>query len=371
MNISLRKQAWRAMFYERTCPPPAILNDPQHVTRVEEHRKGCPLCAMKSSEIDSESWAELGRRLSESWPKPERPNIQVGQIWSLKPEKGGWTDSFRYCNPPLVLLIDVLDEVDGVRVAQVFDAPLLAHDGDIPLGDEHGLAQAWNTYALDQADLDLCFGEVDARVVDAVIKAAHAVGSDLDETSTIWFFRQLELEVGASMAMEALDRLMERHERNAIREIFANIKQTLSRILAFEPRIQIPSLEDSLLAVASAKFPCDADLLAAAGELQQVKFNSVVVEGETMPCAQAFATIKAARIDGGKIRVTGELPKEAREGVLFAWWRVGDLAKEGHAKFDPKTGDFRVEFPDQDEKDFADGQLMLLLVSMGNHESDE
>lgn len=72
---------------------------------------------------------------------------------------------FRHVNPPMVLIMDVFEDVSGVRVAQVFDERSLMADGDVDLGPRYGAAEVWNTYALDCADLNLCFGQISPELL--------------------------------------------------------------------------------------------------------------------------------------------------------------------------------------------------------------
>lgn len=369
MTISPLKEAWRSMFQARTCPPLSVTNDPEQTETVAEHRKGCPLCALRADhEFDAEAWAELGRRMAGSWPKPRRPRLEAGQVWSLTEAKGGWDERFRHINPPLVLVLEVFEDVNGARVAQIFDHPELATDGDVYLGDEFGCGEAWNTYALDQADLDLCFGQVEAATLAAVRTAGETELADIDEESTLWFFRQLELEVGAFMAMEAMGRLMLRHDRNAARESFADTAAVRGRVLAFDRNITLPEARDGLCMVAQAVLP--EQRMAAATLSGQIPFTVVNVGRETNPCRGALADIKQPRLDGSIIRVTGSLPEDARQGLLFAWWRRPDTdMDEGEVKFDPASGLFRADFAGRSELDFEVGDLVLLLVVM-DHEDD-
>ena len=370
MTISPLKEAWRSMYQARTCPPFSVINDPKHADNVAEHRKGCPLCALRTDyDFDADAWAEMGRRMSQGWPKPDRPEILPGQVWALTEAKGGWDERFRYINPPLVLVLEVFEDVNGVRVAQIFDHHELAAGGDMALGEDLGFAEAWNAYALDQADLDLCFGQVGDDTLNAVRQALGAGQDELDEESTLWFFRQLELEVGAFMAMEAMGRLMLRHDRNEVREAFADTASVRAKVLAFDRTVILPDACDGLSMVALATLP--EQRLAAATIRGQIPFTVVTVGRETNPCRGALAEIKHARLDGSTIRVTGTLPEDARHGLLFAWWRRPDTdMDEGEVKFDLASGLFRADFPGKSGLDFEVGDLVLLLVVM-DHENDQ
>lgn len=368
MTISPIKEAWRSMYQMRTCPPFSVINNPEHSTMVAEHRKGCPLCLRDDAHpLDAEAWAALGRQLVGNWPRPGQPEVLPGQIWSLVAAKGGWDERFRHINPPLVLVLELFEDVQGVRVAQIFDQPELSSHGDVALGDHLGFAQAWNTYALDQTDLDLCYGQVDEDTVSAVRQAQESVQADVDEESTLWFFRQLELEVGAFMAMEAMGRLMTRHDRNEVRAAFADKAAVRAKVLAFDRTIDLPDASDGLRMVVQASLP--RQRMAAATSKGQLPFTVVSVGRETNPCRGALAEISHTRLDGSTIRITGMLPEDARHGLLFVWWRRPDKElEEGEVKFDQLSGMFRADFHGKNELDFQIGDIMLLLVVMDDEE---
>lgn len=365
-KISPIREAWRTVYQDRTCPPFAVLRDPVQAESVEEHRKGCPFCAMKSADpIDHEAWAELGAQLVRDCPKPQKLTVQVGQVWNLVTIKGGWDERFRHINPPMVLILDVFEDVSGVRVAQLFDEETLMADGDVSLDPRFGAAEAWNTYALDQADLDSCFGQVGPDVMDAVRRAVDTEPRPVEDGSIVWHFRQLELEVGSFMAMEAMGRLMARHERYAVRQELADVQAVRGKVLAFDPRIRLPKADDGLRMLAEAEFPDELMLRAAAGEGEHLPFTVVSVGGETNPCRGSLAELLGSELDDTVIRITGRLPEECREGLLFAWWRRPDVGlEEGVTEFDPSSGIFSAVFPRKSQLDFNLGRPVLLFVQI-------
>lgn len=368
MTTSPIKEAWRSIYQMRTCPPFSVISSPGHSAIVAEHRKGCPLCTPRDApSVDVEAWAALGRQMVGNRPKPRKPELHPGQIWSLVKTKGGWDQRFRYINPPLVLVLEIFEDVQGVRVAQVFDQHELASDGDVPLGDGLSFAEAWNTYPLDQADLDQCFGQVGVDTLHAVHEALETGQRDLEEESTVWFFRQLELEVGAFMAMEAMSRLMVRHERHALREALADAASVRNKVLSFDRSIILPDDPDGLRMLSLASL--SVKRMAAATVKNQIPFNVVGVGQDTIPCRGALAEIKQPRLDGSTIRVTGTLPEDARRGFLFSWWRrPGMEMEEGTVKYDPASGLFRSDFFGKNEKDFKQGELILLFVTANNED---
>lgn len=358
------KEAWRNVYQERTCPPYAVLIAPEQERNVAEHRRGCPFCAMNMEDPkDYEAWAELGGQMAHDWLAPEKPAVQSGQVWSLVLSKGGWDERFRHINPPMVLIMDVFEDVSCVRVAQLFDEKALMADGDVDLGPRYGAAEAWNTYALDCADLNLCFGQISPELLNSLKNAVGLEHNPVDEDSVLWHFRQLELEVGAFMAMEAMGRLVERHERNAVRQEFSNIPSVRSKVLAFDSRIRLPEAEDGLTMLAKAEMPIELILQAAAGEGEQIPFTVVTLGAATIPCRGALADLLEADHRDSVIVIRVRIPDEYGQGLLFAWWRRLDTGlEEGVVESDPSTGIFSVRFSGKSELDFEIGDPILLLV---------
>lgn len=358
------KEAWRNVYQERTCPPYAVLIAPEQAGNVSEHRKGCPFCAMRDEgPKDYEALAELGAQMALDWPALEKPVVQPSQVWSLVPSKGGWDERFRHVNPPMVLIMDVFEDVSGVRVAQVFDERSLMADGDVDLGPRYGAAEAWNTYALDCADLNLCFGQISLELLNYLKDSVVSEHNLVDEDSVIWHFRQLELEVGAFMAMEAMGRLVERHERNAVRQEFSDIPSVRSKVLAFDSRIRLPEAEDGLAMLAEAKMPDELIQRAAAGDEEQIRFTVVTVGGQTNLCRVVLADMLQADHQDSLIVIRVRIPDEYSQGLLFAWWRRPDTGlEEGVVESDPSTGIFSARFSGKSELDFEIGEPILLLV---------
>lgn len=372
MNISPLKEAWRSMYHLRTCPPSNIINDPAEKSQIEQHQRTCPICALTTHEsLDPQLWSQFEQLLSESWVKPHEPEIQVGQVWSLTNSKGGWDDHFRYINPPLILILEIFNDVRGLRVAQIFDQQELFAEGDVDLGPELGFAETWNIYALDQDDLHLCFGQVDQEIVDLVLAHSENDFPTVEDQSTIWFFRQLELEVGSRMALEAMGRLMDRHEENIIRKTLADPQDVRNKVLAFDASITLPEGDDGLTMLAQAKLPDQHQLMAAAST-EQNQIIMVTLEQEHYPCSGSLVEIKRANLDGTSINVVGVLPDKARNGHLFAWWQTLDaVLHEGQIHtLDLEDGYFQVTFLDKNTADFDQGKILLLAVISG-HETNQ
>ncbi|NCC25386.1 MAG: hypothetical protein EOM25_09355 [Deltaproteobacteria bacterium] len=364
IDVSTIKRAWREMFRTRTCPPHSILMDESQAEKVREHARGCVFCAMeKKMEPD---WHELGSTLAGLWPPPLRPEPGPGQVWALKERKGGWDECFRHINPPLVVVLKVMTEDRAVRVAQTFDEGGLAGDGDVPLGPGLPWAESWNTYALDVEDLDFCLGRAEPERVGTVLRNCDQESSSIDQDSPVWFFRQLELDIGSRMALEALDRLVDRHERASIVRKLGNESNVRSRVLAFDSRIGMPKTGDVLQSLAQTELPRDRLPLAAAGEAEH-SFIVFRPENEKTLIEAGLAILHRLEWRENTIHCTAALNPEAAEGQVFAWWKHGQEMTEGNIFPDPLGGPMvRAEFPDLSEEAFSSGRPVVLLVIDGH-----
>lgn len=127
---------------------------------------------------------------------------------------GGWGPGGRYFNPPMVLVVEGLAELEAVRVVQLYDDPIWAGPGDLPVDPEDPslYAETWNGYAVRWSDLGRRYGAVPAASLEAVrcaIEVASVAGEVIEERSAVAAymeaFRRLEVEVSAFFAVRVLD----------------------------------------------------------------------------------------------------------------------------------------------------------------------
>lgn len=373
-HLSSMKQAWRDMYQERTCPGDAIWTDPQHARHVEEHRKRCIRCASRTVET-SLPWKELGKALQHhvcshllsQLPETggDQQSPRPGEIWSLKQHLGHWDKRYRYINPPVVLVTEVLEDMGGVGVAQTFHAPALAFEGDVPLNNGFGHAQTWNTYAMRWEDLEHCWGTVSPHVLRQFNQEQNSASlhKEPDEYSVIHFFRELELEIGTYMAMQALPVLIHRHEHPGWPDWMADSQQAREKILTFEPRAQLRDTLPPLVMLATMELPEEMIQKAASPTARQLSFN-VIMPGEpdTLLCRTALASIDGLQLSGSTIHVEGWLDDQDLEGELMSWWNPGDAYIEGKVARDPESGYFEIDFDHCSQDDLGRGQLVLLMV---------
>ena len=212
------REANRFAVRVRTCPPVDVLMSKEHSELVRRHIAVCPDCRRR----DDEDWAALVESLRAfHGVRPEAVEPEVGGIFVLRRELGGWLCDF-YLNPPAVLLVSVIDE--GLfRAAQVHFDPTPAALGDLVLEhDRTGtmplIVESWNTYPITRGMLRARIGRVDEEVLAAVRGLmqdpsaypawAEAPEDIAGEDDPRRWFRDLEVEVGFIMANHALHKVL-------------------------------------------------------------------------------------------------------------------------------------------------------------------
>ena len=366
------KKAWREIYQERTCPGYDILFSADHAHQVEEHKKRCRFCDGKTME-EFASWKELGEKIQTITPHPKQPDIAPGQIWSLHRSLGGWDDMHRHVNPPMVLVLELLDDVDGIRVAQIFDAPVLALADDVDLGDGFGHAQPWNTYALRKEDVEYCWGQVSPEMVQHIQALAETEEENdtIDENNTIYFFRQFEIEVGATMAMQALPTLIHRHEYPDLPTWVEDPKKVRGKVLEFKPRTTLPETDNALVMFGAMQFPETMIKKAASGAAHQFSYNVITLNDHTIETGTTgLARLVAQDIEDDTIHVEGWLDEKNTTGHLLAWWNHAGVFDEGEVSHDLESGYFEIDFTDRSSREFDEGKLILLLIR-GEHASTD
>ncbi|MGD9686110.1 MAG: hypothetical protein AB7U43_03955 [Desulfobacter sp.] len=199
------KLAWQTAFEQRTCPPAEILYTKSPDEQLKKHLSFCASCR-ESREIAKDGnigFQNMFRSITPEVLKPETElNKQPGQIWAMSKSLGRWMDDGRYSSPPAVLLLSNRDDASCWKVAQLYTDRRLMGNDDVWLGDQFGFAQAWNSYTLRQDILDCLLGSVSESVVAEVISVAAAQVKQYEEDSIISFFRELEIAVGANVALQ-------------------------------------------------------------------------------------------------------------------------------------------------------------------------
>jgi hypothetical protein len=216
------KLAWQTAYELRTCPDGGTLHAPVPDDNLKRHMKICHVCRDKREMGQDElnSWKALREKFAALAMKPgSGTKKQAGQVWTIKREFGDWRDDGRFSRPPCVLLLEKVEGSSGWRVAQLYSDKRLMGSGDVELDDCHGFAEAWNCYSMKDDRLDVCLGGVRPEELTQVIAASDRVHEPAPEGSILSFFRRMEVEVGAFVAVPAVVELVEEWEAAAIGEV--------------------------------------------------------------------------------------------------------------------------------------------------------
>ncbi len=288
-----RKQALAIAKQFRTCPPPFIQNHPDFKTENKNHLKICPFCAIGSPHGVQE-WQELSESFRTQFiAENEQSDILAGQIRQVRPELGCWRDDLYY-NPPLVLVLNNIDETEeAAYVAQVWQDLALASPGDlIPptdliTGFENIFIETWNMYTLRKNDLGTCLGKVSSQVVDEALKMKEDPDYlpdlsrrplPLTNEDPRRYFHQVEMETGYTFSAMAADALMDEVVMVKTDVLTLSVETLVKSMKRVIPTIDwdwAPDTVDECLA--ALKFPTESFALRAA-EGDNKEINAVYLE---------------------------------------------------------------------------------------------
>lgn len=362
--------AWQTALQTRGCPPDRLLYAEEPDELLSFHLSVCPFCsesaAMSREEPEENALAAEMERLA---VPPARRKPAPGQICRVAKRLGGWGPRGRYFNPPLVLVLDLPRETPGAaRVAQVYDDPILAGPGDIPLGND-SFAESWNTYTLREEDLDCCSGCLDEETLRGVLDGTMVDWPAPPPGTHLEAFRRLEVEVAAFFALQAMEGLMERRDTGPleqVRTLFPDGESLKKALSDSYPQVVWPELlSDVPEMLARARFP-ESELPLAAAEVSEcIPANIAVVRADTLQFSPTLCELRTVTsredgtIAGG--RVLTSLP--FRVEIYGQWQAAGRPARSCDESFiDPETGFFRLFFRDLSESDWRSGKLFLLLI---------
>lgn len=242
--------AWELAWQTRFCPPETLLLSDQLAPETIAHLRACPFCA---------GLAAVTRRSGpspRSHPMPDvksgpRPPVPVpGQLWRLSPSLSGWGPKARYYNSPVVMVLKRgIQIAHAVLVAQTYHDHRLSGPGDVSLGPRR-FAQPWNVYTIHSRDLERCCGQVEPDLVRAVLAQSQSPSGNLEATSVLHYFRQMEVELGCYFSSMAVISLLEEHQAMSD----ASIKVGTIAATAVGDAQSVASLAESL--------PAQTDLLA-------------------------------------------------------------------------------------------------------------
>ena len=362
-----RKLSLRYAKQCRTCPHPAIANDPSQRKNLVQHLTICPYCSteeLNTSEIWEEIIKKINMLLTAVKPPVDQKEIQAGQIRLIKPEYGRWVSGLFY-NPPYVMVLNRSPDImDKVKVAQVYHDLNLAGPGDLILEKEQTgvldlFVECWNTYTLKSEYLGPVIGNVSAEIVEAVIQM-----EDSEEATPEWamlpmpirahdprlYFRQLEVEVGYTFASRAAEEIIAELEKsqldyNTNDELQKDIRKSV-KVISF-PR-KAKNLEETL---ASAKFPTDAYAKAAADDdRESIPTNLVVLQNGKITDFKPIQGIVTSKIRSEtSLKISGAFPQIddiARNPrmICFYWSKATGAIVPDDMNWEASSGMFYAKF---------------------------
>jgi hypothetical protein len=236
-----RKTALALAIQARTCPPPHILDDPDHARDIARHLAVCPFCSTRrSGELDACRY--LGRSLEKQIPRSSRPlPIQPRQIWQIDPALAGWRDRFYYSSPAVVVVIPPEPDIPGLLAAQIWHDLYLAGPGDLVVTPEDSpmdkriFIETWNLYTLDPAYLTRYLGRIPAGTTADILKMNEnpdhlpdnaMVLLPLEENDPRHAFRKIEIETGYTFAGSSAKDLIQTYTGDTLSDLEKQI-QTL------------------------------------------------------------------------------------------------------------------------------------------------
>ena len=362
--------AWKKALIVRGCPPADILFGPGDES-LRAHLDVCPACrdslAMEADE--RAQWAGLADVLTTEPPSaPQSVDTDhapaPGQIWRIRRALAGWGPKYRYHNPPLVLILDLLDN-DLARVAQIYPGDDFLTEDDVCLPDL-GFAQPWNTYSLALSDLESFQGDPPKALTEAVPKVlmrSRGAFADLDEASPLFWFRTMELDLGAHFAGQSLASVLEGAVPDSRLVPLSSMPFT-ALCRALERKGQNVRLESDnpLLDLARYNQEDAAWGLAASGEGTQT-VNHALLDDVGLEIRQATIVFSTVVYQDGVLTLAGEVRVEsARTEAVFAWWDAqgrmvwpiaSDISDDGRY--------FNLRFAGVEDREFRVGRLVVLI----------
>lgn len=360
--------AWKKALILRGCPPADILFGPEGEL-LGAHLDICPTCrdSLAMEPDERAQWAALAEvLLPGQLPPPVRKT--PGQIWRIRRDLAGWGPKYRYCNPPLILVLEIQDD-ELARVAQIYPADDFLTEEDVSLPGL-GFAQPWNTYSLAVNDLESFRGEVPNALTETVPKVmmrSQGGVAELDEASPLFWFRTLELDLGAHYAGQSLAAVLPDADHDApldatLVPLGEMSVDALCRALERKGQA-IPLRGDNpLLELARYNQDDTAWGLAASGERTQA-VNYALLDDVGLEIRQASVVFSKVAHHDGMLILAGEIQAEgARTQAIFAWWdaqgrmvwpMASDISDDGRY--------FNLRFTEVTDREFRVGRLVVLF----------
>jgi len=345
-NLDL-KLAWQTALQVRTCPPDSVFADLSD-QKLQAHLKMCPFCAQRSPQVQN-FWND---NLSKT-KQTQLPNdLQPGQIWSIQPHLAGWGPKDRYYQPPLVLVLQ--KQNNTVLVVQTYWDKALMGPDDLDLGSL-GFAETWNSYHLQNKDLKRCVGKVNQRQLEHILNKVKQDFQAINPNSVLYFFRQLEIEVGSFFAQKSIEDLLQTDSWKQAK---------LIELCKKKYNLDLSREQDVYYSLSKVKLPMEDQALAASDQ-QYVEGTYLLDKKDDLELSKVLMEITYQAIDqkqmiiGGKI--TSKLPLVDN---VYAWWESEQsppiVAEQ--RDFEPENQFVRLIFKHNDPQIFQKGKLDFLLV---------
>jgi hypothetical protein len=363
----------------RTCPPHGAPPDPSERTLWRRHLDICPECAAASSESQAPdaAWTEFADALRRTVPPglfPDPPPLSPGQFRPLRADLARWIGD-RYFSPPLVLVLDIPETPDMVRVAPTYSEPGLAGPGDLILGNERTrrgalFVETWNLFRVSAGTLSLAAGAVDAETLDAVRAMAREPSAlppwaprprPLKPEDPRREFRALEREVAEIFAAPVL---VPHAGASLLRLAHDTARAVREALIAAAPRIRWIDMAPGLEGLLAAATPEPVPLAAADPESPISRANLVILrEGRIADFrAVPMETAEPARM-GPTLGISGrvlDLPATGRAAGLLAFLKRPDHCRRpATVHWNGADGRFYLEFPDPPH---PPGELALAVL---------
>ncbi len=380
-----RRLALEEAYRLRGCPPSFLLFQDPPSEALRRHLKTCPWCCEDRDLLMPFAAQALhaGPGGDEKESKRESAPAEVGDLRRILETFGGWGQRGRYFNPPLVLLVErVRGREDAFRAAQVHDFETLKGPGDIALFSKV-FAESWNMLAVGAHHLGPLVRRIDADALAQVRRNASQSPPPVPmvEPTTLAkelhppkgqkndyreAFRRLEKDTAAFFANRLLQDLVNKDQRgrlqSALRAHFADggsLEEAFGSRLVFGG----DSEQDSCLHLLLASWMPRALPMAAAGARQGLFVKRIHLSPPPPRVDPVWAELTVFEETDKGFLVGGKISEPVPEDAeIHALWRMPwGRAVAWEATIDPRTGFFRLLFPEVTKRSALLGNLEILV----------
>jgi hypothetical protein len=353
----------------RTCPPPAVRDDPNQRQEYEEHLAVCPYCSAPDT-AEREAWEMLGRHLEQLTPAigQTMEKVMPGQLRFVRHDLACWRARLFY-TPPLVVVIDNVHAVsDDILVAQTYFDLSMAGPGDLILTDRQTpvgdlFVETWNVYTLKAADLGASPGAIDSGIMSAIKQLQEnpdaypdwaMIPRPFSDQDPRIYFRELEVEVGYVFSSPSVSRLMTELETPVLKLVHESTDALQGTIRKVVPGVcwkrPCPTREEvlALLELPTESLPLAAD----ESVIERFSANGVRLKGGEVASIEPFPV----EIHGqsGSLVLSGRvrgLPRGLKRSEFISFLDLKGMGALSPVRYEWKesTGDFLIEFDLQTE----------------------